>query len=155
MAGRALAVALGIGVLAACGGGTERLKAPDYRAKVSARCARLKQASDDLAKAQEPGATGATVRRYLHGAADRLRDLVHGIDGLEPPAALEVDADELVRLLDEYAGGLDELADRVRAGDTIRATFERNAKLVQRLNVAAGQATTLVTRLELTGCILS
>ena len=58
-------------------------------------------------------------------------------------------------LLDEYAGGLDDLAGRVRPGDTLRTTFERNAKLVERLNGAAAQATTLVTRLELTGCMLS
>jgi hypothetical protein len=156
VARRAVAVAIGIAALGgACGGGADGLSASAYRSKASTQCSRLKDASDELAKAQAPGATGATVTKFLHGAADGLRDLVEGLDGLEPPEALQSDADDLVNLLDEYAGGLDELADRVRSGDTLRATFERNAKLVRRLNGAAAQATTLVTRLQLTGCILS
>jgi hypothetical protein len=157
VARRAVAVALGIAALGgACGGGgADPLSASGYRSKASTQCAQLKDASDELAKAQAPGATGATVKRFLHGAAARLRDLVEGLDGLEPPESLRSDADDLVNLLDEYAGGLDELADRVRSGDTLAATFDRNAQLVQRLNGAAAQATTLVTRLQLAGCILS
>jgi hypothetical protein len=58
-------------------------------------------------------------------------------------------------LLGEYAAGLDDLAGSVRGGDTLQATFDRNMGLVRRLNGAAAQATSLVTRLELTGCILS
>jgi hypothetical protein len=95
------------------------------------------------------------VTRFLRGAAGGLRDLVDGLDALEPPASLESDADELVALLGEYAAGLDDLAGSVRGGDTLQATFDRNMGLVRRLNGAAAQATSLVTRLELTGCILS
>jgi hypothetical protein len=153
---RAAAVAIGVGALvAACGGGSDPLSASEFRSKASTHCARLKDASDELAKAQAPSATGKTVSGFLRGAADGLRSLVDGLDGLEPPKKLERDADALVSLLDEYAGGLDELAGRVRPGDTLRTTFERNAKLVQRLNGAATQATTLVTRLQLAGCMLS
>lgn len=151
-----LAVASAVGVLAvACGGGTERLSAREYRSKASARCEQLKDAGDELRRAQEPSAVGATVARFLDRAADRLRDLVRGLDDLEPPRASERDAAELLDLLDEYAAGLDELAGRVSPGDTLGRTFEQNQELVQRLNGVAGEATTLVTRLDLTGCILT
>jgi uncharacterized phage infection (PIP) family protein YhgE len=139
----------------ACGGDAQRLSATDYRTQASTQCEQLKDASDELAKAQDPSATGATVTRYLQGAADGLRELVDGLDSLEPPASLETDADELVGLLDEYATGLDELAGSVRGDDTLQATFARNTELVRRLNGAAAQATSLVTRLELSGCVLS
>jgi ABC-type transporter Mla subunit MlaD len=152
---RAVAVTLACIVLAACGGGTDRLSASEYRSKASTRCDELKDASDELANARDPSATGATVTRFLRGAADGLRELVDGLDALEPPESLEPDADELVSLLGEYADGLDELGGSVRDGDTLQATFGRNMQLVQRLNGAASQATSLVTRLELAGCILS
>jgi hypothetical protein len=151
-----LTAALALAMLAAaCGGGTDRLTAADYRAEASAQCEQLRDASDELAKAQEPSATGATVTRYLRGAADGLRELVAGLDALEPPASLESETDELVALLGEYAEGLDDLAGSVRGGDTLQATFARNTQLVRRLNGAAAQATSLVTRLELSGCMLS
>ena len=103
------------GAAAACGGGgTDRLSASDYRSKASTHCEQLKDASDELAKAQDPSATGATVTRFLRGAADGLRELVDGLDGLEPPASLEPHADELVGLLGDYADGLDELAESVQ-----------------------------------------
>jgi hypothetical protein len=153
---RLLSAAFGCVLLAvACGGGAQRLSASDYRTQASTQCEQLKDASDELAKAQDPSATGATVTRYLQGAADGLRELVDGLDSLEPPASLETDADELVGLLDEYATGLDELAGSVRGDDTLQATFARNTELVRRLNGAAAQATSLVTRLELSGCVLS
>ena len=153
---RALVAALAIGLLAvACAGSAERLSVPEYRKRASTHCETLEDASNELRKAQQPSATGKTVTQFLHRAADRLRDLVQGLDGLEPPAALETDADELVGLLDDYADGLDELADSVGPGDTLVATFEKNTQLVQRLNGVAGNATSLVTRLELTGCMLA
>jgi hypothetical protein len=153
---RVLLVASGCALLAvACGGDTKPLSASGYRATASTQCEQLKDASDELARAQDPSATGATVTRFLRGAADGLRELVDGLDALEPPASLESDADELVSLLGEYADGLDELAGSVRAGDTLQATFDRNMQLVQRLNGAAAQATSLVNRLELSGCMLS
>lgn len=153
---RAIAVAAACALLAvACGSTTDRLSASDYRSKASTRCEQLKDASDELAKAQDPSATGATVTRFLRGAADGLRELVDGLDALEPPTSLQPDADELVSLLGVYADGLDELAGSVRGGDTLQATFDRKMQLVQRLNGAAAQATTLVNRLELSGCVLS
>jgi len=142
-------------LLVACSDGEPRLRASEYRTRASAHCQTLKDASTELRKAQVPSATGTTVERYVHRAAERLRDLVHSLDALEPPRALERDADELVDLLDGYADGLDRLSTRVGPDDTLIETFEKNPRLVERLNRDAREATALVTRLELSGCLLS
>jgi hypothetical protein len=156
VAHRVLSVAGAVCVLTvACGGSPERLTSRQYRGQASTHCETLKDASNELREAQAPSAVGKTVTRYLHGAADRLRELVDGLRELEPPESFETDADEMVRLLGSYAEGLDDLAARVRPGDTLQVTFEQNQKLVERLNGVAGDVTSLVTRLELTGCILS
>src|SRR4029453_18135434 len=103
VARRAVAVAIGIAALGgACGGGADRLSASAYRSKASTQCSRLKDASDELAKAQAPGATGATVTKFLHGAADGLRDLVEGLDGLEPPGALQAAPDDIAHLFADH-----------------------------------------------------
>lgn len=143
------------GVSACTDGESERLSGTEYRKRAGDHCATLEDASNELRKAQSPDRTGRDVARYLRRAADGLRDLVQSLDGLSPPETFEADADQLVSSLDEYAEGLDGLADRVRPGETLQATFDRHAKLVTRLNGVASRATGLVSRLGLTGCILS
>lgn len=153
------AAALVAALVAACGGGgggeTKRLSAGAYREQATAHCATLERASDELRSAQAADATGETVTTFMHQAADRLRDLVASLDELAPPVALEEDADELVDGLDRYAAGLDDLAERVPADGTYEDTIEANPKTVARLNRIATQATRLVQRLELSGCLLS
>jgi hypothetical protein len=156
LARRTVAVALVVGPLAvACSDDPTRLSASQYRTRAGEHCQTLKDASEELRRAQAPGATGRTVRKYVHGAADELRVLVQHLDDLDPPRALERRADRLVELLAGYADGLDTLATRVGPDDTLTATFQKHQQLVQRLNHDAADATALVTRLGLTDCLLS
>jgi hypothetical protein len=141
---------------ASCGGGDEpRLSRTQYTKRASEHCATLKEASTRKRLAQSPGATGATVSKSLRGAADGLRDLVRGFRGLTPPAALERDADELVRILDEYADGLDDLAGDVGPNQTLGDASAAHPDQIDHLNAIANRATGLVTRLGLTDCLLS
>lgn len=136
------------------GGDGDRLTRAQYLERAGKQCDKLHDASNELGKAQAPGATGKRVTRYLHKAADRLGDLVDGFDGLTPPQKLEADHDELVDVLEGYAEGLDTLADRVKRGQTMRAALEKNQDLVARLNGIAERSTALVTELGLTRCLL-
>ena len=139
----------------ACSDDPTHLNAAQYRSRAGAHCQTLKDASVELRRAQVPSATGPEVRKYVHSAADRLRELVRRLDDLEPPRTLAADAGKLVRLLDGYADGLDTLARRVGPTDTLMVAFRKNQDLVERLNQDAADATTLVTRLGLTDCLLS
>jgi hypothetical protein len=151
-----IAVALAVGVVvAACGGEKTRLSASEYRRQAGESCETLKDASTELAKAQEASATGPKVTRYVGAASDRLRDLVGQLDGLDPPRALAHDAGRLVDLLGGYASGLDQLARKVGPRDTLTDTFRKNQRLVTKLNRDAGAATALVAKLRLTDCLLS
>jgi hypothetical protein len=146
---------IAIGATAAvAGAGDERLTRREYVQRATKQCDKLLAASNQLAKAQAPGAKGKRVAKFLHRAADGLGRLVDGFDGLHPPEALEAETDELVDVLAGYAEGLDSLADRVKRGQTLRVALEKNQDLVARLNGIAERATGLVTRLGLTGCLL-
>jgi hypothetical protein len=153
VAGATAAVML---LAASCGGGDEsRLSRAQYTKRASEHCTTLKEASTRKRLAQAPDATGPTVSKSLREAADGLRDLVGGLDGLTPPAAYEGDADELVRILDEYAGGLDDLAADVGPRQTLGDASAAHPKQIDHLNAIANRATGLVTRLGLTDCLLS
>jgi len=153
---RVFAAGVVAAVLASCGGGDEsRLSRAQYTKRASEHCATLEEASTRKRLAQAPGATGATVSKSLHEAADGLRDLVRGLDGLTPPEALEGDADELVRILDEYADGLDALADDIGPRQTLGDASATHPDQIDHLNAIADRATGLVTRLGLTACLLS
>jgi hypothetical protein len=145
---------IGLGMAPAHGGDDERLTRAQYVKRATKQCEKLLDASNELRKAQAPGATGNRVAKFLHRAADGLDQLVDGFDALNPPAKLEADTDELVDVLAGYADGLDTLADRVRRGQTFRVALEKNGGLVARLNGIAERATGLVTRLGLTSCLL-
>ncbi len=141
---------------ASCGGSDEtRLSRAQYTKRAGAHCATLREASTRKRLAQAPDARGATVSTSLREAADGLRDLVTGLDGLTPPEALEGDADELVRILREYADGLDDLAADVGPQQTLGDASSSHPKQIDHLNAIADRATGLVTRLGLTDCLLS
>jgi hypothetical protein len=144
-----------LGASFAGGDDGERLTKAEFVARATKHCDKLLDASNDLRQAQAPGATGRRLTNFLHTAADGLGDLVEGFDALHPPKKLEADTEELVDVLDGYAEGLDTLADRVKRGQTFRVVLEKNPDLVSRLIVSAERATGLVTRLGLTGCLLS
>ena len=143
-----------LGASFAGGDDGERLTKAEFVARATKHCDKLLDASNDLRKAEAPGATGNRVAKFLHKAADGLGNLVEGFDALDPPKKLEADTEELVDVLDGYAEGLDMLADRVKRGQTFRVALEKNQDLVSRLNGIAERATGLVTRLGLTGCLL-
>lgn len=146
--------AMGAMGAAYAGGDDERLTKVEYVKRATKQCEKLLDASNELRKAQAPGATGNRVAKFLHRAADKLGKLVDGFDALNPPPKLEADTDELVDVLAGYADGLDTLADRVKRGQTFRVALEKNGDLVARLNGIAERATGLVTRLGLAGCLL-
>jgi hypothetical protein len=151
----AVAVVMVSTLAVACGGDDPaRLSRSEYTRRANAHCATLEAASAKKRLAQSPSATGATVRRSLHDAADELRKLVAGFDALTPPAALESDANDLVQLLRDYAGGLDRFADDVGAHETLGQASNAHPQQIDRLNGLADRATGLVTRLGLTDCLL-
>jgi hypothetical protein len=80
---------------------------------------------------------------------------VGGLDGLTPPEAYQGDADELVRILGEYADGLDDLAADVGPRQTLGDASATHPRQIDHLNGIADRATGLVTRLGLTDCLLS
>lgn len=145
---------IGLGMAPAHGGDGDGLTRQEFTERATKQCEKLLDASNELRKAQAPGATGNRVAKFLHRAADGLGKLVDGFDRLNPPPKLEADTDDLVDVLAGYADGLDTLADRVKRGQTFRVALEKNGDLVARLNGIAERATGLVTRLGLTGCLL-
>lgn len=147
-------VLLPVGALA-CGGGGTPLSRAAYVRQAGRECATLQRVSDELAGAQRRDATGAEVRDYLGAAADGIRGLASSLDDLEPPTALERDAQALSDTLEHYGEGLDTLADRVRPGDTLAATLGSSQRVVRRLNDLSGRAARLVAELGIDECRLS
>lgn len=145
---------LPVGALACAGGGTPLSRAA-YVRQAGRECATLQRASDELAGAQRQDATGAEVSDYLGAAADGIRGLASSLDGLEPPTALERNAQALSDTLEDYGDGLDALGDRVRPGDTLAATLGSSQRVVRRLNDLSGRAARLVADLGIDECRLS
>jgi len=141
---------------AGCGGDDgPRLSRAEYTKRANAECVTLGRASNDLQRAQAPGATGSKVSDYLTQAADGLHDLADGLDGLRPPEAIAADADKLGAALADYGAGLQSLADEVAPDDTFQTALSANQKLVRQLNDIAQRATVLVAKLEIDGCQLA
>jgi hypothetical protein len=141
-------------VLAACGGDDPRLSEAAYIERANTECATLKQASDDLARAQAAGATGDQVREYVNQAATGLEDLGEALDGLTPPEAIEDDAQDLGTALADYGDGLRTLAGKVGANQTFTDALGANPAIVRKLNQLAERATELVGTLGIDGCQL-
>ena len=156
----ALAAAVFVAGLAGCGGGGggadgPRLSQAEYTKRASTECSKLERASNDLLRAQAPGATGSKVSDYLTKAGAVLSGLADGLDGLRPPAGIEADADSLGTALADYGEGLRSLADNVGSDDTFPAALNANPRLVRRLNNIAARAAALVAKLEIDGCQLA
>ncbi len=151
---RSVAVAAVLVVLAACGGGSSspRLSSAALRAKVDAECLQLQTASNDLENAQDPNAQGPTVARYLHAGASQLRSRAESIGALNPPAAVSSDFSQFVSLLEQYANGIDSLADSIHAHETYDALLNRATAQVDSLNKTADQVNTLAAKLNFTDC---
>lgn len=150
----ALACVVAVG-LAACGGSEQRLTKAEYDRKANAECATLQQASEELAKAQEPGAVGAVVTAHLGAAADRLRDLVDALEELSPPEAVEDEVERLLDVLDQYADRLEDLGGLAGPDQTLQAVLDANTDEVVALNELAQRSSNLVETLGLTGCMLA
>ena len=143
----------GLAVLAACSS-EPRLTRPAFQRRANAECGVLKAASEEFAKAQAPTAVGDDVARYLRAGAGELKKLVEQVDKLAPPENMQNGVDELLRELQDYADGLETLADRTGKGQSFQDVLDENPKVVGRLNKGAGRATTLVAELGLIGCVL-
>ena len=141
---------------AGCGGDDgPRLSRAEYTKRANAECVTLGRASNDLQRAQAPGATGSKVSDYLTKAGAVLSGLADGLDGLRPPAGIEADAESLGTALADYGEGLRSLADIVGSDDTFPAALNANPRLVRRLNNIAARAAALVAKLEIDGCQLA
>lgn len=139
---------------AGCGGGGPQLTRADFQQKADKECKSLQKASDAFARAQAPGAKGDDVAKYLRAGANELRDLVKHVDELEPPDEMQGGVDQLLKLLSEYADGLDTLANRTGSQQTYQEALHESSKTVEHLNTIATKASTQVARLGLIACIL-
>lgn len=152
----ALAAAVFVAGLAGCGGDDDpRLSRAEYTKRASTECSKLERASNDLRRAQAPGATGSKVSDYVTKAGEVLHGLADGFDGLRPPAGIEADADLLGTALADYGEGLRSLADNVGPDDTFPTALNANPRLVRRLNNIAARAAVLVAKLGIDGCQLA
>lgn len=143
-----------IAVLAGCSDPGPRLSRAGFTAKANQECTALEKASNSFRLAQDPAFTGEEVQRYVRQVSDRFRELVSNVDELVPPEELESSVDALVADLAAYADGLDELADRTKAGQGFTEVIQNNPGLVGRMNTIASRVTTAVGNLGLVDCIL-
>jgi hypothetical protein len=140
-------------LLASCGGGAP-LSISEYTQRADEECASLEEASNAFRKAMNPTVSDSDVRGFVHDVAERLRKLVSNLDELEAPEALEAQSDELLDVLSQYADGLDELADKVKPGQSFQDVQLANPETVGDLNELAVRATELVGELGFVSCIL-
>ena len=113
-----------------CGGVRWRRRDPrsrrrQYTKRANAECTTLKQASDDLAKAQSAGRDGRAGPPVPEpGRPTGSRDLVTASTRLTPPAAIEGDAEEL----GDCAGRLRRRSRHARAASRARSRRSRHAR---------------------------
>jgi hypothetical protein len=121
------AAVLAVALLAACGGGNDRLSEPEFRERANAICADFERQIDALS---EPS-SAEEVERFAAQASDLARRGVDELRALEPPAALEEDYD---RFLDE-GDAVVELSERLE-----RAARDRDVAELQEILAEAEES---------------
>jgi hypothetical protein len=101
-------------VIAGCGGGNERLSAPDYAREASALCRR---ANRSVAGVELPPlAMGSEASHAMVQIVVVQRDAIDGLRALRPPERLTVTVQKWTALLDQGADELELMAQEARAG---------------------------------------
>ena len=132
-------------VVAGCGGGNERLSAPDYAREASELCRR---ANRSVARVDVPPLTmGSEASRAMVRIVVVQRDTIDDLRALRPPDRLTVTVQKWIALLDQGADELEVMRHKVRAGhrDEALAYGAKAATLLDR-------ARELVTPLGVTSC---
>lgn len=110
-------------VLVACGGGGDRLSAPDYVRTVSTICAR---GNRQIARIELPALTsGPGARRAMSHAMARVvvvqRATIDRLREVRPPERLAETVQKWIALLDQGADELERMGDELRAGRSAAA----------------------------------
>jgi hypothetical protein len=132
-------------VVAGCGGGTQRLSAPDYAREASKLCRRANHSV--AAVALPPLAMGADASHAMVQVVVVQRDAIDELRSLRAPDRLTVTVQKWIALLDQGADELELMAQQVRAGHHDEA-LAYGAKAMTLLD----RARELVTPLGVTSC---
>jgi len=141
--------------LAACSGASSSgppLSRAALVARVDAECLKLADASTDLQNAQNPSDEGPTVAKNLHAGASQLRAHAQAIGDLTPPASLDHELHRFVSLLEQYADGIDHLADDIHPHETYTQLLNRSTGPVNHLNSISDQANQIAATLAFNDC---
>jgi hypothetical protein len=132
-------------VLAGCGGGSERLSAPEYAREVSELCRRGDRA---VARIEIPPlGSPRSAARAMTSVVVVQRDTIEELRGVRPPESLAGTVQRWIALLDQGADELELMSVRLRAGHTGEAV-DYGAKATTLLD----RARELVAPLQVTSC---
>lgn len=99
--------------LAACGGGSDRLSADEFRERADALC---KEADEAIEALDEPTSVDDADEFFAATKAE-FEELISGLKDLTPPEDLEEDYLEAINLLEDQSEVLDDLAQAVADED--------------------------------------
>jgi hypothetical protein len=103
-------------VMGGCGGGSERLSAPEYAREVSTLCRRGNRA---IARIEIPPlASERDAARAMTSVVVVQRDTIDDLRGVRPPEALTGTVQKWIALLDQGADELELMSIHLRAGRT-------------------------------------
>ena len=132
-------------VVAGCGGGNDRLSAPDYAREASQLCRR---ANHTVASVALPPLTmPADASHAMAHVVVVQRDAIDDLRALRPPDRLTVTVQKWIALLDQGADELELMALRMRGGHTDDA-LAYGAKAV----ILLDRAREVVAPLRVTSC---
>jgi hypothetical protein len=132
-------------VMGACGGGSERLSAPEYTREVSALCRRSNRtiARIDI----PPLASERAAARAMTSVVVVQRDTIAQLRGVRAPEAITATVQKWIALLDQGADELELMGIRLRTGRTGEA-LDYGAKATTLLD----RARAVVAPLQVTAC---
>lgn len=136
-----------------CGGDGSGVRADEFVASANAQCRRLAAAGEELNAASDLSVTGDAVASHLHRATDILRGRLRRIDALVPPDALQDSVSRMISKLEDFADGLDALADEVTAGQSFPALEQAHPEQVTKLNELTTEVNAIAASIGLQECI--
>jgi hypothetical protein len=132
-------------VVGGCGGGSERLSAPEYAREVSALCRRSNRT---IARIEIPPlASERAAARAMTSVLVVQRDTIEELRGVRAPEAITGTVQKWIALLDQGADELELMSIRLRTGRTGEA-LDYGAKATTLLD----RARELVAPLQVTAC---